>query len=60
MLGGRIVQNGGSGGSASCQDDALGYWWEAIPPLFLFFRLKLGGDDGLERFRSVNPGLYIG
>ena len=57
---GRRGLNGGSGGSACHQDDALGCWWEAVPPLCLFFRLALGGDNGVERFRGVQPGRHVG
>ena len=59
-FGGRRGWNGGSGGSACRQDDALGCWWEAVPPLDLFFHLTLGGDNGAERFCSVQPGRYVG
>ena len=58
--GGRRGRNGGSGGSARRQDDALGCWWEAVPLLCLFLRLALGGDDGVERFRGVQPGRHVG
>ena len=59
MVGGGRGWNGGSGGSARRQDDALGCWWEAVPPLCLFFRLTLGGDDGAERFRGVQLGRHV-
>ena len=58
--GGRRGRKRGSGGSARCQDDALSCWWEAVPPLCLFFRLALGGDDMSERFRGVQPGRHVG
>ena len=57
--GGRRGQNVGSGGSACRQDDALGCWWEAVPPLCLFLRFALGGDDGEDRFRGVQPGRHV-
>ena len=56
----RQGRNGGSGGSARCQDDALGYWWETVPPLGLLFRLALGGDGGAERFHGVQLGRHVG
>ena len=52
--------NGGSGGSTLYQDDTLGCWWEAVPPLGLFLRLALSGDDGAERFRGVQLGHHVG
>ena len=58
--GGRRGRNGGSSGSARRQDDALGCWWEAVPPLCLFFRLAMGSNDGAERFRGVQPGRHVG
>ena len=58
--GGRQGRNGGSGGSTCRYDDTLGCWWEAVPPLCLFFRLALGGDNGAERFRGVQPGSQVG
>ena len=57
--GGGQGRNGGSGGSAFCQDDALRCRWEAVPPLFLFFRLVLSGDERAERFRGVQPGCHV-
>ena len=45
----RQGQNGGSLGSARRQDDALGRWWEMVPPLGILFRLAMGGDNGAER-----------
>ena len=53
-------RNVGSGGSACLQDDATGRWWETVPPLGLLFRLVIGGDDGVERFCSVQPGPHVG
>ena len=58
--GGRRGRNGGSSGSARHQDDTLGCWWEAVPPLCLFFRFVLGGDDGSKGFRGVQPGRHVG
>ena len=58
--GGQRGQNGGSGGSPRRQDDALGYWWEVVPPLCLFLRLELGGNGGAERFCVVQPGRHVG
>ena len=58
--GGRRGRNGGSGGSACRQDDVLGCWWEAVPPLCIFFRHALVGDNGAERFRGVQPGCHVG
>ena len=58
--GGRQGWNGGSGGSACRQDDALGCSWEAVPSLCLFFCLALGGDNVAERFRGVQPGCHVG
>ena len=52
-------RNGGSGDSARRQDDTLVHWWEAVPPFGLFFRLALGGDNRVERFRSVQPGCQV-
>ena len=60
MVWGRRGWNGGSGGGACRKDDALGYWWEAVPPLCLLFRLALGSDDGTERFGCVQPGRHVG
>ena len=60
MVGGRRVRNGGSVGSACRRDDALGYWWEEVLPLYLFFRLALGGDDGAKCFRGVQPVCHVG
>ena len=57
---GRRGQNGGSGGSAHCQDDALGCWWEAFPPLCLFFRLALVCNVEAERLCGMQPGRHIG
>ena len=45
----RRGRNGGYVGSSCRQDDALGRWWEAVPPIDLLFRLALGGVDGAER-----------
>ena len=59
-VGGRRGRNGGSGGSACRQDDVLGCCWEAVPPLGLFSRLVLGGDDGAERFQGVQPDCHVG
>ena len=42
------------------QDDALGFRWEAVPPLCLLFRLALGGDDGTESFGCMQPGRHVG
>ena len=57
MNGGRRQgQNGGSGGGARRQDDALGCRWEAVPPLCLLFYLALGGNNGTERFGCMQPG----
>ena len=53
----RQGQDGGSGGSDCRQDDALGRWWETVPPIGLLFCLALGGDNGVERFRG--PGRHI-
>ena len=58
--GGRRGRNGGSGGSTRRQDDALGCWWEAVPPLCLFFRLALGGDGGRECFGGMQLGRHVG
>ena len=58
--GGRRGWNGGSGGSDRCQDDALSCRWEAVPPICLFFRLALGGDDGAERFCGMQPVFHVG
>ena len=58
--GGLRGQNGGSGGSARRQDDTLGCWWEAVPPLCLFFRLALGGANGTDRFGGMQLGHYVG
>ena len=58
--GGRKGRNGGSGGGARRQDDALGCRWEAVPPLCLLFRLVLGGDDGTERLGYMQPVSNIG
>ena len=52
----RRGRNGGSSCSAGRQDDALGRWWETVPPLGLLFCLAVGGDDGAERFYGVQPG----
>ena len=52
----RRDRNGGSGGGACHQDDALGCRWEAVPPLCFLVHLALGGDDGTERFVYVQPG----
>ena len=57
--GGQRGRNGGSGGSARRQDDALGCWCKAVPPLCLFFRLALGADDGTERFVGIKPGCHV-
>ena len=57
---GRRGRNGGSGGSAFRQNDALGRWWEAVPPLGLLFRLALGGDDRADLFRGVQPVRHVG
>ena len=57
---GRRGRNGGSGGGACRQDDALGCQWEAVPPLCLIFRLALGGDDGTESFGCMQPGRHVG
>ena len=57
---GRRGRNGGSGGSALRQDDALDCWWEAVPPLCLFLHLALGGYNGTERFRGMQPGRHVG
>ena len=35
-------------------------WYEAVPPLCLFFHLAMGGNDGAERFHGVNPGRHVG
>ena len=48
--------NGGSGGGASRQDDALGCRWEAVPPLCLILHLALGGDDETKCFGCMHPG----
>ena len=58
--GGQRGRNGGSGGSTRHQDDALGCWWEAVPLICLFFRLALGGNNGAERLRGVQPGRPVG
>ena len=58
--GGRRGRNGGSSGSARRQDDALGCRWEAVPPLCLFLRLALGGNDGTERFGGIQLGCHVG
>ena len=57
---GRRGRNGGSGGSARCLDDVLGRWWEAVPPIGILFHLTLGGDNGAEHFRGVQPGHHVG
>ena len=56
----RLFRNGGSGGSACHQDDALGHWLETVAALGLLFRLALGKDDGAERFCGVQPGRHVG
>ena len=38
----------------------MGCWWEAVSPLCLFFRLALGGNEGAERFRGVQPVHQVG
>ena len=38
----------------------MGRWWEAVLPLGLLFRLALGGEDGEERFRGVQPVHDVG
>ena len=53
-------RNGGSIGGARRQDDALGFWWEAVPPLCLLFCLALGGNDWTERFGCMQPGRHVG
>ena len=58
--GGRRGRNGGSGGGAHRQDDALGCLWEAVPPLCLLFRLALSGEDRTERFDCMQPGRNVG
>ena len=55
----RRGRNGGYISSARRQDDALGRWWETVPPLGLILRLALGSDDGVERFYGVKPGRYL-
>ena len=56
----RLSQNGGSGRSARRQDNPMGRWWETVPPLGILLRLPLGGDNGSERFRGVQPGHHVG
>ena len=56
----RQGRNGGSGGSAHRQDDALGRWWETVPPLGILFHLALGGDNRADRFCGVQPGSHVG
>ena len=52
----RQGRNVGFFGSARRQDDALGRWWETVPPLGLLFRLALGIDNGADRFCGGQPG----
>ena len=52
--------NGGSVGSACREYDVLGRWWEMVTPLGLLLRLTLGGNDGVERFCSLQPGIHVG
>ena len=40
--------------------DTLGCWWEAVPPLCLFFCLVLGSEAGAEHFCGMKPGRHIG
>ena len=58
--GGRQGQNGGSVGIARRQDDVMGCWWEEVPPFCLLFCLTLDGNNGEERFCSVQPSYHIG
>ena len=51
--------DGGPGGGAPGDDDALGSGWEAVPLLSLLFYLMLGGDDGTESFGCVQPGCDV-
>ena len=37
----------------------MGFWWEAVQPLCLFFRLTLGGDDGVEHCCGMQPGHHV-
>ena len=55
----RQGQNGGSGGSACRQYDALGRWWEAVPLLGLLLHFSLGGDGRAERFRNVQLVCHV-
>ena len=52
----RQGRNGASGGGNRRQDDALGFRWEAVPPLYLLVHLALGGNDGTERFDCMQLG----
>ena len=47
--------DGGPGGGAWREDDALGSGWKAVPPLGFLVRLSLGGNDGTESFGRVQP-----
>ena len=51
--------DGGPGGGARREDDALGSGWEAVPPLSFLFHLSLGGDDGTESFGCVQPSCNV-
>ena len=58
-FGRRQSRTGGSDGSACRHDEVLGRWWETVTTLGILFRLALGGDDGAERFRGVQPGCHV-
>ena len=60
MVWGRRGWNGGSGGGDYRQDDTLGCWWEAVPPLCLLFCFALGGNNGTECFGCMQPGRHVG
>ena len=49
----RRFWDGGPGGGACREDDALGSGWKAVSPLGFLVRIALGGDDGTESFGRV-------
>ena len=51
----RRFWDGGPGGGACREDDALGSGRKAVPPLGFLVRLALSGNDRTESFGRVQP-----